>query len=73
MHGMNLDGRRASGVDLNNGRTVEVHAEEERSAGVEAVGAASRQTRRRSTRRCRGGRRNVEADVEEERVPVGVW
>jgi hypothetical protein len=72
MRGMNLDSRSVGGVDLNNERTVEVHVEEERSARVEAVGAASRQTRRRSMRRCRGGRRNIEADVEEERAPVGV-
>jgi hypothetical protein len=39
---VNLDGRRASGMDLDDGHAVEAHVEEERGTGVEAVGAASR-------------------------------
>jgi hypothetical protein len=33
--GMNLDGRRMCGMDLNDGGTVEAHAEEERGTRCE--------------------------------------
>jgi hypothetical protein len=51
---VNLDDGRVGGVDLDSGRVAEVHAEEERGTDVEAVGAASSRTRRRSERtdRC---------------------
>jgi hypothetical protein len=56
VHGVNLDGGRTGGVDLDGGHAMEVHAEEERGTGVEVVGVASRQMRRRSGhRRVCGG------------------
>jgi hypothetical protein len=48
---VNIDGKRAGDMDLDGGRVLEVHAEEERGASVEAIGVASRWTRRRSERR----------------------
>jgi hypothetical protein len=60
---VNLDGGRAGGVDLDSGRVVEAHVEEERGADMEARGG-------------HGGGRTVVAhaeDVEEEPVPMDVW
>jgi hypothetical protein len=51
--GVNLDGRRAGGVDLNGRRVGGVDHDGgggRCGAGVEVIGAASSQTRRRSSR-----------------------
>jgi hypothetical protein len=45
----------ARGLNLDGGRTVEVHVEEERGVGVEAIGVALRQTGRSGRRRVCGG------------------
>jgi hypothetical protein len=78
--GVNLGGRRAGGVDLDEGDgqcSVEAHAEE-RSArrrhggnrcGIEADTEEERSMRQRHG----GGWYGVEADAEDEWVPAGVW
>jgi hypothetical protein len=51
VHDVNLNGGCVGGVDLDGGRAVETHAEEERGVDVEAVSAALRRMWRRSGRR----------------------
>jgi hypothetical protein len=57
--GVNLDGGHAGGLDFNGRHAVETHVKEERGTGVEAIGAASRWTRRRSWGRWVCGREMI--------------